>query len=105
MTICEIRSSRTISNNVRCGNTLRRAGLGRRTRQFNPALEIWLCQEDGGNPIETHARAGTPYSFPEKLESGHRCWKHRRLDRRDEDGTFVNTRGAFLQVVTECLAG
>lgn len=27
---------------------------------------IWLCQEDGGNPVETHARAGTQYSFTEE---------------------------------------
>ena len=24
---------------------------------------IWLRQEDGGNPVETHAQAGTRYSF------------------------------------------
>ena len=24
---------------------------------------IWLLQEDGGNPVETHARGGTRYSF------------------------------------------
>jgi hypothetical protein len=40
---------------------------------------IWLLQEDGGNPVETHARAGTRYSFRENLEHGH-CWKLRRLD-------------------------
>jgi hypothetical protein len=66
---------------------------------------IWLLQEDGGNPVETHAPVGTRYSFPEKLDSGRRCWKHRRLDRRDDDGVLVNTRGVFLQVVTECSVG
>lgn len=64
---------------------------------------IWLRREDGSSPVETHARAGTCYSFLETLDHG-RCWKLRRLDRRDEDGVLVSTRGVFLQVVTECLA-
>ena len=25
---------------------------------------IWLAKEDGGNPVETHARTGTRYTFP-----------------------------------------
>ena len=64
---------------------------------------IWLRREDGSSPVETHAHAGTRYSFVENLDHG-RCWKLRRLDRRDEDGVLVSTRGVFLQVVTECLA-
>jgi hypothetical protein len=64
---------------------------------------IWREREDGGNPVETHAKAGTPYSFQENLDTGGRCWKLRRLDRRDENGEFVTTRGVFLQVVTECI--
>ena len=64
---------------------------------------IWSRREDGSNPVETRAQAGTRYSFPEKLDSGCHCWKLRRLDRRDEDGMPVNTRGVFLQVVVECL--
>jgi hypothetical protein len=56
---------------------------------------IWLQREDGSNPVETHARAGTRYSFLENLEHG-RCWKLRRLDRR--------TRGVFIQVLVDCLA-
>jgi hypothetical protein len=64
---------------------------------------IWLLQQGGGNPVETHARSGTRYSFLQNLESGHRCWKHRRVDGRDDDGTPVTMRGVFLQVVTECL--
>jgi hypothetical protein len=63
---------------------------------------IWLHQEDGSNPVETHAQAGTRYSFIESLEHG-RCWNLRRLDRRDEDGVPVSTRAAFLQVVADCL--
>ncbi len=64
---------------------------------------IWLLQEDGGNPVETHARTGTRYSFLQNLNNGRRCWNLRRLDRRDEDGVPVSTRAAFLQVVTDCL--
>jgi len=64
---------------------------------------IWLRQEDGSNPVETGARAGTRYSFPERLDSGHRNWKLRRLDVKDEDGTVVSTRGVFLQVLQECI--
>ncbi len=64
---------------------------------------IWRCQEDGGNPVQPSVRAGTKYSFIENLEHG-RCWKLRRLDRRDEDGVPVSTRGIFLQVVRECMA-
>ena len=63
---------------------------------------IWLLQEDGGNPIETRAQAGTRYSFLENIETG-RCWSLRRLDERDEDGSRLNTRTAFLQVLADCL--
>lgn len=64
---------------------------------------IWSRPQDGSNPVETHPPSGTRYSFPENLDSGHRCWKHRRLDRRDDDGTLVSTRGVFLQVLKDCL--
>lgn len=63
---------------------------------------IWSRQQDGGSPVETRPPSGTRYSFPEKLDSGRRCWKLRRLDRRDDDGTPVCTRGVFLQVVADC---
>ena len=56
---------------------------------------IWLQREDGSSPVEAHARAGTRYSFLENLDHG-RCWKLRRLDRK--------TRGAFIQVLADCLA-
>jgi hypothetical protein len=65
---------------------------------------IWLRQDDGGNPVKTQAQAGTRYSFIESLEQG-RCWKLRKVDGRDDDGTPVVMRGAFLQVVTGCLVG
>jgi hypothetical protein len=63
---------------------------------------IWLRQADGSSPVEINARAGTRYSFIENLEHG-RCWKLRRVDRRDEDGVPFSTRGVFVQVVTDCL--
>src|ERR1039458_1439922 len=50
---------------------------------------IWLRPEDGSSPVPAHAPSGTRYSFPENLDSGRRCWKHRRLDRRDEDGVQI----------------
>ena len=62
---------------------------------------IWLLQQGGGNPVETHARSGTRYSFIETLEHG-RCYALRRLDQRDETGKRVSMRPAFLQVVTDC---
>jgi hypothetical protein len=64
---------------------------------------IFLNQKDGGNPVETHPRAGTRYSFLQNLDSGRRCWKLRRVDGRDDDGMSVNTRGVFLQVVADCV--
>ena len=64
---------------------------------------IWLLQEDGGNPVETHARNGTRYSFLEDLGEGRRCWKLRRVDGRDDDGMPVTTRGVFLRVIKDCL--
>ena len=63
---------------------------------------IWLPRKDGSSPVEIHARTGTRYSFLENLDHG-RCWKLRRLDRRDEDGVPFTTRGVFVQVVTDCL--
>ena len=64
---------------------------------------IWLLQNDGGNPVETHMRAGSRYSFRETLDSGLRCWKLRRVDGRDDDGVAVNTCAVFLQVLKDCL--
>ena len=64
---------------------------------------IWARTEDGSSPVEARPHSGTRYSFPENLDSGRRCWKLRRLDRRDDDGTPVSTRGVFLQVVQDCL--
>ena len=63
---------------------------------------IWLIGEEG-SPAEIHARTGTRYSFLQNLDSGSRCWKLRRVDQRDDDGTDVSTRNVFLQVVADCL--
>ena len=65
---------------------------------------IWLRQQDGGNPIDTHPRAGTRYSFLQQLETGNRCWRLRQVDGRDEDGTIVTTREDFQQVLLDCVA-
>lgn len=64
---------------------------------------IWARRQDGSSPVEARPPTGTRYSFPENLDSGRRCWKLRRLDRRDDDGTHVSTRGVFLQVIADCL--
>ena len=65
---------------------------------------IWLLEEDGGNPVETQPRTGSQYSFMQRLDSGSRCWKHRRVDGRDERGVRVETRDAFQQVLKECMS-
>ena len=62
---------------------------------------IWLLKEDG-NPVQTHPRRCTRYSFLQNLDSGNRCWKLRRVDGRDDDGKSVSTRNLFLQVVADC---
>jgi len=62
---------------------------------------IWLLQPGGSNPVETHPRSGTRYSFIETLERG-RCYTLRRLDERGADGVAVSMRSAFLQVVADC---
>jgi hypothetical protein len=64
---------------------------------------IWLLQQGGDNPVETHARTGTRYSFLQNLDNGSRCWKLRRVDGRDDDGMPVTTPGVLLQVLKDCL--
>jgi hypothetical protein len=63
---------------------------------------IFVPREDGGSPVQVQARPGTRYSYLQDLNGG-RCWSLRRLDGRDEDGNRVNLRGAFLQVLRDCL--
>jgi len=64
---------------------------------------IWLAKDDGSDPVEGHARAGTSYTFLQNLDSGGRCYNFRHIDQRDESGAIVSIRGAFSQVVTDCL--
>ena len=64
---------------------------------------VFLPREDGSDPVGTHPRDGTRYSFLSHLDTGHRCWKLRRLDGRDEDGTPVDMRTAFFRVLGDCL--
>ncbi len=64
---------------------------------------IFLQEEDGGSPVETHAHAGTRYSFLQKLDYGGQCWKLRPVDGRDDDGVPVSTRSVFQQVIEDCL--
>ena len=63
---------------------------------------IWLNEEDGGNPVETHAPTGTRYSFVEILERG-RCYALRRLDLRDESGKLVNMEADYKRVTLGCV--
>jgi hypothetical protein len=64
---------------------------------------IWLQQEDGASPVDTHAKAGTRYSFIENLEHG-RCWKLRPMKLRDDDGVEIDVRPVFLAVLNGCVA-
>lgn len=64
---------------------------------------IWLQQEDGASPVDTHAKAGTRYSFIENLEHG-RCWKLKPIKLRDDDGVEVDVRPVFLAVLNGCVA-
>ena len=64
---------------------------------------IWLRGENGTSAIQGHIPSGAKYSFREQLDNG-RCWNLKRLDRRDENGVMVNTRGLFLNVIAGCMA-
>ena len=64
---------------------------------------IFMRREDGSNPVQRDVRPGTRYSYQQRLDNGLRCWKLKRLDRRDEDGVAIDGRAEFLQVVRDCL--
>jgi len=67
---------------------------------------IWLVRDDGNSPVQARAHNGTRYSYIESLATG-RCWQLRRLDQCDAttaDGSPVDMRDAFLQVVRDCVA-
>lgn len=55
---------------------------------------IWRRQQDGGNPSERRAPAGTRYSFPGNFDTGRYWWKLLRLDRRER--TPVQRHGFLL---------
>ena len=58
----------------------------------------YLRQRPGDpKPIRVADYLGTRYSFRERLESGHECWRLRRLGRGNA------LRPAFLTVVAECM--
>jgi len=58
---------------------------------------IYLRRGDGSTSVESSVRTGPPYSFRERLEDGHMCWRLKRLGKGDE------LRPVFLRVVTDCL--
>ena len=83
---------------------LLRAGLVSRVYGRKGHLKaIFMRCEDGSNPVEADVRTGTRYSYRQRLDNGFRCWKLKKLDRRDEDGEPFSTRAVFLQVVQDCL--
>ena len=62
---------------------------------------LWLLPESG-TAVETQPRPGRRYSYLQRLDSGSRCWKHRTVDGRDENGVLVSNREGFNQVLKEC---
>ena len=64
---------------------------------------IYLRRADGSNSVETQPKAGTKYSFQQRLASGKRCWKLKKLDLVDEDGARFSTEGIYRRVVLDCL--
>ena len=65
---------------------------------------IFVRQADGSNPVQADVQPGTRYSYRQRLDTGARCWKFKKLDRRDEDGEPVISRIAFLEASQDCLA-
>jgi hypothetical protein len=58
---------------------------------------IFSKKADGSSAVERAGPHGTHYSFQNRLESGRRVWKLKRLGKRDE------LRPIFMAVVTDCL--
>jgi hypothetical protein len=87
------------SCNVRCGNTLRRAGLGRLTRQYNlaegaPNLGAWInavlsLKGDAGGNMPANEAIAMVRATPSDQRSrfAHEIWDRRR--RRGTDRTTV----------------
>ncbi len=88
------------SCNVRCGNTLKRANLGGRTRQYNPAtggaesLGQWMnavmsMKGDGGNMAVADAVAMIHATPPEtRSQFANQIWGIRRRRRTDKSVPF-----------------
>jgi hypothetical protein len=85
--------------NVRCGNTLRRAGLGRLTRQYNPAsgadsLGQWMnavmsMKGDGGTMEVADAVAMVRATQPEdRSRFAREIWAKRRKRGTDREVPF-----------------
>jgi hypothetical protein len=86
---------------------LESAGLIARTvrhRKGHVNRAILFRSPDDPTPPQPSAYQGTRYSYPEKLESGLHCWRHKKLDLKDADGNALNVRSLFQQVVKDCLA-
>ena len=64
---------------------------------------IYLRKADGSDPVETHPKPGTKYSFEQALPSGRRCWMLKKLDLIDEDGVRMNPEPIFCRVLVDCL--
>ena len=64
---------------------------------------ILFGSPDDPTPPHASAYQGTRYSYPEKLESGLHCWRHKKLDQKDAEGSAINFRSLFLQVVQDCI--
>jgi hypothetical protein len=59
---------------------------------------MWELWGREARPALLQDDLGTRYSFRERLEDGHTCWRLKRLGQGDE------LRPIFLRVVTKCLA-
>lgn len=58
-------------------------------------------------PMRVTDYMGRPYSFPQKLDDGHRCWRLKSLagDRSETNLAPEEVRPIFLRVLLDCLAG
>lgn len=86
--------------NVRCGNTLRRAGLGRLTRQYNPTAEgaenlgQWMnavmSMKGGGGTMEVADAVAMIRATPseDRSDFAHQIWGKRRQHGRDRSVPF-----------------
>lgn len=63
---------------------------------------IFLPKHDGSHPAERNV--GRHYSFKQRLDSGARCWKLRRLDLKDERGNWSSAAHLYRKVLLETLS-